>query len=152
MGACIGHRMGNEVMRKIRMVGLVLTKGKLKDPHARKAETVHHLFHIWGDDAQILCDEGRDRKSFKEGRKEIVYRCLHPLPVDGCRLLSRDFPVTDKTPEMIEAKDVKKTQVMRDAIEPPSIPCRLETIPAKGRISPELAGLAEIVRRNARHS
>src|SRR4029077_17424696 len=65
------------------------------------------------------------------------------------RLAGRGFPAGGKAAEMIDAQQVKLGQGESDALDPPAKAVGSHPGPIVKRVAPELAGLAEVIRRHA---
>ena len=69
--------------------------------------------------------------------------------MNGGGFAGRNLPVRLKAPEMIEAHHIEQGERGSEAVDPPFVTGGGQQVPAINRISPELSGGAEIIRRNA---
>ena len=80
--------------------------------------------------------------------KKVFSRACLPLPVNSGFFVVWDGPVCLKTAKMIDAQKIGQNQLVTNPGDPPLITAILMGFPIIERISPELAGGGEIVRRN----
>jgi len=144
----IRNTVWNIIMGQVRMSRQILSKRKQQNPHSGKSKAVYDFFHIVGYQSQILGNNGNGGKCFLDRGKKINGRRLLPAPVKSSCLGCRNFPKCYKTPEVVNAHHIKKAEVMGKPLYPPAVPGLLKYVPAVNRISPELTGCAEIVRRH----
>src|SRR5208283_5342931 len=92
-------------------------------------------------------DNGQNWKSLFECFKQIFPGAGLPPPGNGVGSFSRYFPVSGKSPEVINSHLVGLPECMSQTRYPPRIAGLFVDIPAVERISPKLPGLAEIIGR-----
>ena len=100
------------------------------------------LTQIFGNDGHVVT-----QSRFQHG-KEVVTGCFLPFSVDGGFLSVRHCPVFVKAPEMVDPKEVCQRQLVTDPVEPPFVAGFGVLFPVVERISPQLSGGREIIRRH----
>src|SRR5262245_45613717 len=134
-------------------VGLrVRAEGELQDLHSGKFELITQSYHLVSDVAEVFGDD-RQIASVKHAfdlLEKVRARPFLPPAVDRRRFARRDGPVFFKAAEMIEPEDVDCGERMAESFYPPAITALFHHVPAVNRIAPQLARLAEIIRRDAR--
>ena len=135
-----------------KVVVLRVLKGKLQDLHAGQPEIVPELFHLGGDDAEVLRP---DRQILAELLLKPVKQGgvgpFSPLPGHGRLCAVGDLVVGLKSAEMVDAQIIHQAKLPLDAAYPPGIAGLLVVIPVIERVAPELARRGEIIRRNPGH-
>ena len=138
-----------EVVRGVRVARQIFPEGEQQDLHTWEAKPLHYLTHIRCDHAQIFSQNRKGRKLFYYGGEEVFRGRLRPLPMDRGGLSGRDLPTGDKSSKVVQPDFIEKPHVVLDALDPPGVLRGFKRVPPVNRISPELAGCAEIVRRDS---
>ncbi len=107
------------------------------------------LIDFGRDEAEVFRDERDGAEGFRETREKFRAGAFDPLAVDGGLFFRGDGPVGLEAAEVVEADDVVHGVGAADAIDPPVAVVLEQHIPAIERVAPALAGLAEVVGRNA---
>src|SRR5258708_33633703 len=81
----------------------------------------------------------------------MTSRTGHPASVNRGRFARRNFPIGGESAEVIDADDVGESQRRAEPRHPPSVSTLADDIPSVQRIAPALAGLAEVIGRDAGH-
>jgi hypothetical protein len=105
---------------------------------------VSDVAEVFGDDRQIASVE----RPF-DLLEKVRARPFLPPAVDRRSFACRDSPIFFKAPEMIEPEDVHRGERMAKPLYPPAVAALFHHVPAVNRIAPQLARLAEIIRRDA---
>src|SRR5438874_2528813 len=69
--------------------------------------------------------------------------------MDGRILVGGHGPIRLEASEMVETHDIDPTERVAEALDPPGVAGALKDVPAIERIAPQLAGRAEVIRRDA---
>src|SRR5206468_6549584 len=97
------------------------------------------------DDAQVLGHDGQLAERLRCGLEERGTGTLHPAAMSGGRFTGRDLPVALEAAEMIEADQVHHVERGAYAVDPPAVAIAREGVPLVYRVTPELAGRAEVI-------
>src|SRR5215813_1745649 len=140
------------VIRLVRVGLRVRAESELQDLHSGKIELITQSYHLVSDVAEVF---GDDRQvAFVERAFDLLEkvgaRPFLPPAVDRRSFARRDGPIFFKAAEMIKPEDVHRGERMAESLYPPPIAALLRHVPAVNRITPQLARLAEIIRRDAR--
>src|SRR5450759_158655 len=80
--------------------------------------------------------------------KQIAAGAFGPFAVDGRLFSCRYGPASLKTPEVVEPNDIQLLERPLEAGDPPGVAILRHHIPTVQRVAPQLAGRAEVVRRD----
>ncbi len=147
-------RVGNaafcDVVGRVRVLCDVAREAEGQDLHPREPEVAHHLVDVGGDVAEVLGDDRETRPAPREQGEEVPAGSIDPVPVLCGLLAGRHLPELHEPPEVVEAQPVDEGEGAVDPALPPPEPLLLVRIPVVDRVSPELPGLAEHIRGDAR--
>src|SRR5262245_35378516 len=140
------------VVRLVRVGLRVRAESELQDLHSGKFEPVSQSYHLVSDVAEVFSD---DRQIAPVKRpfdllEKVGARPFLPPAVDRRSFARRDGPIFFKAAEMIQPEDVNRRERLAESLYPPTIAAFFHHVPAVNRIPPQLARLAEIIRRDAR--
>src|ERR1700690_2957082 len=136
-------------MRTKRWPLRIVSEGELQEAHAGQPELVAQLFDGWSDNAEVLGDDRQSAEGVLQRAEEFFSWTLDPFSVHRGGLAAGNFPVSFEAAEVVEPDHIEERERSAEAIDPPLVSGRGEHIPAINRISPGLAGGAEVVGRNA---
>src|SRR5581483_1132882 len=111
--------------------------------------TVAEGEHVGSDHPEFI---GKERQAFKfwlHFVEKFVTWAIHPSAFNCGRFIRRNLPKLRETAKVIEAYEVAGLRSPTQALNPPAISVRANRVPLVERISPPLAGRAEVVRRHA---
>src|SRR3984885_10657244 len=143
----IDHFAGS-AMRQVD-VRTFVAESELQHRHSRDFEPLAQGMHGGSNVAQILREERQPAQGLAQFVKQVVARTIHPAPVDGRGIASRNLPKLIEAAKMVEPDVVAVLGRPAQALNPPLIASRLHHIPAVKGIAPTLSGLAEEIRRHA---
>src|SRR5262245_46401638 len=140
------------VIRLVRVGLRVRAESELQDLHSGKIELITQRDHLVSDVAEVF---GDDRQIASVERafdllEKVGARPFLPPAVDRRSFARRDGPIFFKAAEMIKPEDVHRGERMAESLYPPTIAAFLHHVPAVNRITPQLARLTEVIRRDAR--
>ena len=126
---------------------LVEVQLKLQHLHARELAILPQLLHLVGNHAQVLCHNRHIADCLPHQVKERLARARTPCTINSCLGITINLPEGLKAPEMVNAHDIHLLQDILETANPPVIAILLHNLPIILRVAPELACLAEIIRR-----
>ena len=133
---------------QVRVVALA-AEGELQDAHARQAEALAQRHDVVGDDAEILGDDRQVAELVHQQPQEILPRREVPLSPAGVRGAGGHGPVRRERAKVIDAQQVDALELLAHARAPVGEVVVAHRLPVIERVAPELAGLREVIRRNA---
>src|SRR5437016_5523380 len=136
------------VVRQIDVVRIA-AKGKLQDAHAGKAEVVAQLFDIRRNHPEVLGNDWQFAQRVTNRVEQFPARRLDPATALGGSIVAGNFPTRSKSAKVIDARDVHGLQRGPHACNPPFETIGQHAFPVIKRVTPELSGGAEIIRRHA---
>src|ERR1044071_7252712 len=128
----------------------VTAKSELQDAHAGKSKVVTKLFHVRSNDSQVFSDDRQLPERCPYCREEFPARHFDPTATFGSLVAAGNFPTGGKPAKMIDTRNIDQLQSRLHSLNPPLESISSHAIPVEQRIAPVLAGLAEIIRRDAR--
>src|SRR5271170_568207 len=148
MGAGIGDRVGNKVVREIWVVDMTV-KGKLQDPSPRKLKLVAQCVHVRSNQAQIFDNKGQAAQLFAHCFKKACARARRPLSGLSGRCSCGNVPGGRKPAEVIQTNRIHVSKQSPQPVDGPPITSGAKRVPVVNRIPPQLSLCAEIVGRDA---
>lgn len=128
-------------------IRLVIAEAKLQNPNAGKAEAVAQLFNIRRNHAEVFGDNRQLAERVPNRGKQFPSRRFNPTTIFSGSIASANFPASSETAKVIEPSDINHPQTCPHPLDPPTETIGLHTVPVVKRITPELPGRTEVIRR-----
>src|SRR6266849_8843485 len=129
----------------------VAAECELENAHPRKATIVAQLFYVRRNHSEILSDDWQLTELASNRCKQFFSRRLNPAAAFCGLVAARNLPTGGEAAKVIDACDVHGLQRGPHALNPPLETIRQHAVPVVKRITPELSGDAEIIRRYSGH-
>ncbi len=149
MGAGVADAVWRVIMGQISVIGT--GKGKFQHLHARQTGDFPEFVYLVRQNAQVLSDKGDLGEPVQQDAQQIHTGTLFPCSDLGRFRFRGDGPIAFQAPEMIYPNGIKELCGPLYPANPPAEAVPFHSLPVVKRISPELAVLGEVVRRNARY-
>src|SRR5690554_5421965 len=112
MRTCKDQAVFLMMMQDVSVFPHVLIKGKLQDFHGGKIKSSQQLIHLIIHHPQILRNERHGWKlPFRQLEKLFAWTS-YPFAIDSRFFRRRHFPKSRKSPEMVQADEIIKPQVL----------------------------------------
>src|SRR5271165_2385708 len=119
MRPCIDHRIGNVVVRQMRVV-LMSVESELENTGSGDSKLIAQRLHLWRDQTQVFSDERQTSQLFFDCSEKQCARARNPLSRLSSRRPERYIPRRGESPEVVHANHVDMIQERPDSIDTPS--------------------------------
>ena len=130
-------------------VGAGVAKSELQYRHAGDIVTIAQGDHVSCDQTEVFGEKGKAAQFLFEFVKEFVTWAVNPAAVDRSPLTGGDLPKLREAAKVVETDIVAGLRRPPKTLQPPAIIVGANRIPVVERISPALAGSAEVIRGHA---
>ena len=90
----------------MRIVSRLVSKGKLQDPHSRKAPALAQRVDLRCDISEIFGDSGQLSEGFLQQFKKTIAGSRSPATIDSGGGIAGDLPVFFETAKVVQANHI----------------------------------------------